>query len=503
MKNQGLIKRSATFVLAAGLAAGTLTACEDEDDNGEEQQNVEAPATYEFESSFNEGESSVSYGGQIYRHSLINDLTGRIEGLDDDIIADLFEDTSEEAIRDRLLFYYENDEGQTASNSLPYSLDPPALQEVYSDLASGRDLAAKIAGSSGEESTQYVDDWTEAFAGWDPTVFAPEDGSVDSPDALVKALIAKIAENGSGFADTEERSDPTGSSDDPLPSYVTTEGQDLAQLVEKFLRGAVAYSQGTDDYLDDDVDGKGLLADNTGPDGSDNYSALEHQWDEGFGYFGAARDYLDYTDAEIAGKAEDSERNVYFDTNSDEAIDLNAEYNFGHSTNAAKRDLGSADSDAPTDYTQQAYEGFARGREIIRQAQLDGDGELTDAEFADLVEARDEAILAWEHALAATAVHYINDTLADMDNFGTDDYSFLDHAKHWSELKGFALILQFNPRARIHGEDFETLHERIGMKPVLPTAEQSEIDAYRTALGDARQLLQDAYGFTDSQVANW
>ena len=54
---------------------------------------------------------------------------------------------------------------------------------------------------------------------------------------------------------------------------------------KKFLLGAVAFSQGADDYLDDDVAGKGLLVFGYIPAEGKKYSALEHAWDEGFGYF--------------------------------------------------------------------------------------------------------------------------------------------------------------------------------------------------------------------------
>ena len=40
-----------------------------------------------------------------------------------------------------------------------------------------------------------------------------------------------------------------------LPVHITAEGLDLQQLTQKFLLGAVNFSQGTDDYLDDDIDG--------------------------------------------------------------------------------------------------------------------------------------------------------------------------------------------------------------------------------------------------------
>ena len=46
---------------------------------------------------------------------------------------------------------------------------------------------------------------------------------------------------------------------------------------------------------------------------------------------------------------------------------------------------------------------------------------LPDEVMDELKAHRDAALGAWENAIAATAVHYINDTLQDVGNFGTDD----------------------------------------------------------------------------------
>ena len=94
----------------------------------------------------------------------------------------------------------------------------------------------------------------------------------------------------------------------------------------KVFMGAIAFSQGSDDYLDDDVQGKGLLASHI-PTEDKAYSGVEHAWDEGFGYFGGAQDYGTWTDEEIAG-------NAFLDRNGDGEIDLKTEVNWAHSRNA-------------------------------------------------------------------------------------------------------------------------------------------------------------------------
>ena len=83
---------------------------------------------------------------------------------------------------------------------------------------------------------------------------------------------------------------------------------------------------------------------------------------------------------------------------------------------------------------------------------------------------RNQAILAWENAIAATVVHYINDVLQDMSDFGTADYSFSSHAKHWGELKGFSLALQTGKENL--GETATRLNRMIGFGPLMPNLSQ-------------------------------
>ena len=225
------------------------------------------------------------------------------------------------------------------------------------------------------------------------------------------------------------------------------------------------------------------------------YTALEHIWDEGFGYFGAARNYGNFTDDEIAkadGRADWQGAN---DSNQDGRIDFTSEYNFGHSVNAAKRDRGSV---VPTDYTKTAFDAFLDGRTLI----VNAGGNLDEAQLAELQGYRDAAVGAWERAVAATIVHYVNSVLQDMGKF-TGDYDFLDHAKHWSELKGFALALQFNVNhSPMTTARFAELQGYIGDRPVLPTAEMSAQEAYKQSLIDARTLVGDVYGFDTANLGD-
>ena len=55
--------------------------------------------------------------------------------------------------------------------------------------------------------------------------------------------------------------------------------------------------------------------DNSMSDDGDPWTAMEHHWDESFGYFGAARDYN-------TGLHDNDEKDPYYDSNGDGAIDF-------------------------------------------------------------------------------------------------------------------------------------------------------------------------------------
>ncbi len=475
--------RHTTTALSALCATMILGACGPTEEEGGE---LEVPSTYAFDSQFADGESSVSYSGQVFRHVLIEELDDYIGGLTDQLSGGTFTPTDDQDVMAAFDFYLRFDSASSGQEPLTISTTPGIEQSVFDDISSDKDIIGKLAGN--DTATDHVD-WSTDFAGWSSEGIAAHGGSITSPTGLVTAFLETLEEQAIARANGDTLTGPTGAVIEPV--YVTAKGQDLKQLTQKFLVVGVAFHQAADDYLDDDVEGKGLLASNA-RDGDNAYSILEHQWDEGFGYFGASRDYTARTDAEIADSPA-------FDTDGDGAIDLETEYDFGHSANAAKRDAGSAEA---TDYSAQAFEGFVTGRAIITRAAGEG-RELTDAELADLKIQRDAALGAWERALASTAVHYVNDTLGDMDTFGTDAYSFTDHAKHWSELKGFALGLQFNPRSPLTKAQFAQLHGLIGDAPTLPDATAPEIEAYRADLEAARALLGESYGFAAANLEGW
>ncbi|MFK7927959.1 MAG: DUF4856 domain-containing protein [Myxococcota bacterium] len=416
------------------------------------------------------GESSVAYSGQVMRQLLIDDLQAFVTELGPRIDAG-FAPAPGSTVAD--MEFYLSFDGET-SGAIPHSLvtDPAPLQLTYGEV-SDKNLWGKLAGN--DEVGQHKD-WSTDFVGWGD----------HSPESLVRQWMQEIDDAAAARANGVI---PTGADGAPIASVaLSADGVDRAQLLGKFLRNGIAYSQGADDYLDDDTPGKGLLADHTELSSGSPYTELEHAWDEGFGYYGATRNGGTLSAEQVADTA-------FFDDDDDGKIDLTAEVAWGHSRNAAKRDTG---AEASTSFYNDAWAGFVQGRDLLDQT----DAALTDAELAELQGYRDQALEGWEAAIASTAVHYINDVLQDMSTFDSQEYDFASHAKHWSELKGFSLGLQFNPRSRMSDSQFAELQTRIGERPTLPSATSPERDAYVQDLLAAREILGQAYGFDAANLGD-
>ena len=396
------------------------------------------------------GDSSVSYSGQIFRHLLINDVKGYVGDLNTRLATDV---VSPGDVTDDLMFYYETIKDVDIT-MVPHGFFNDSfglVQANYGDVSSGKNIFGKLAGN--DAATDHKD-WATEFVGWDEM-------GVASPESLVMLWTQRLDEQAVNWTTLSST----------LPSvYVSPEGQDYGQLLQKFMLGAVAFSQGADDYMDDDVVGKGLLASHVPVDGQ-TYSPLEHAWDEAFGYFGAAQDYSTWTDDDIKS-------NGSMDRNEDGNIDLKTEVNWGHSRNSGMRDAGSNDS--TVDLTSDAWNAFYQGRLLLNQTV---GSELSDADLDTLRGYRDEAVTAWEMAIVATVVHYINDTIQDINA----EADLGDLAKHWSEMKGFALSMQFNPNSPLSDADFGIIHN---LMDIAPNRTQEYVDS----LIEARTILGDAYG---------
>ncbi|BFM07362.1 DUF4856 domain-containing protein [Halioxenophilus aromaticivorans] len=475
------------------------------------------------------GADTVSYTGQTARQVLLTDLVTAMNATSRDagnVPADVVDD---------LNYYYSLDAAtRDASYVATFALaggeniigndtDAAAPTIAPGAISSDKVVKSKIAG---QDSADHI--LGGEFFGW---------VGYSTPEELIDGLLAVLGEES---ADTTDQIAIAGGSANVGAATVTESGLDLRQLIQKVLLGALNFSQGTADYLSIDY---GSDANLTLAEGK-TYTEGAHDFDEAFGYFGAARNYNDLTDADIRdGYLFAASDSVVVDS----AIDLRSEFNFANSTNCAKRDQGTADNTNPTNLTKEIFDAFILGREILQNAAAGATETSAGSLSTEAAEALDDQILiaaqTWEKCIASTVVHYINDVLGDMEDFNGDEFAdldnFLDLAKHWAEMKGFALGLQFSPYSPfrsgevvVDGEvesvnvdidDLKQVLSLMGDAPVLADGTQDTTTdniengslyagaataaeakaAYIADLETARDILEQAYAFDTENVANW
>ncbi len=441
-----------------------------------------APSTYDFNSRFTRS-SSVKYTGQVIRNILMEDIKDRMNSYKTGSYPGSAADAKK-----MLMSYYDYKTVLPADRNVSGAISGdseflikakdlndqqmPLYEFFYSEIdGTNKDLRGKIAGVDNPLRRGKLYGWKGA----------------NTPDELMNLWFEAYANNA---ANGKAFTPPNGS----LPTNpvdlasVTADGVDYAQLVQKFLYGAVAYSQAARDYLSTDLGpNKGLNADNNEPQKPGvNYTAMEHFWDEGFGYLGAARDALSYDDMDAFQK-----RSI--DTNNDGLISLLDEKIVGSARNVPRLDVTAIDGDL--DLSKEIMEAFIKGRQLIA---------TRPANYKTYVEAYAQvALTVWEKSFAGVTIHYINKTLKQYKAYGTRGYDFLSWAKFWGEMKGYALVFQFNPKALMPDATFDQLHVLMDDKPVLPHAPKAQVDAYVAKLTEARDMIGKTYGFSQNNVINW
>jgi hypothetical protein len=482
----------------------------DSDANGQGDACDAMPEAYAYTNSiYTAGSDSVSYTGQTARHLLISGMVDYMSAMTES------GKTKAQYVTD-LDFFMNGDGADGASTGFTLKNGASDGSDVksaatYGAVSSGKNLDGKIAGGDGEGGGETSKLIGGEFFGW-------SDGlSVGSlPINLVDLWIDQLATQAS---DGTSVTISTVNGDVNVSSVqYDAQGRNQRQLLQKFLLGAVTFSQGTNDYFQAD-----FATQITEQEGTKNYSAAEHNYDEAFGYYGAARDNKAYTDLEARAKSgRDEWKDGYYDTDGDSLIDPRSEFNFGNSQNCAKRDVGSAGNANPTDLSNEAMDAFLAGRQIL--SNMANTGIMSASEEAALAVHIKAAALAWEKCIAATVIHYINDVTTDMGKYSTGSFAnvdnFTDVGTHWSEMKGFALGLQFSPFSPFRDEavtsvdldNLKTLLADLGDAPMLADASQggvlasdtdTAIAAYTSKLASARQTLQTAYGFDADNVAGW
>lgn len=288
--------------------------------------------------------------------------------------------------------------------------------------------------------------------------------------------------------------------------YDKVNGLDYAQLISKFAMGAVFYSQAVDNYLDEKLEADTKPNNKAYKDGKP-YTGKEHVWDEAFGYFGAPAHTLTLSAKDVYNIAKGKEEALALaDANKDGKVSLYNEMAFAHAYYAAGFDKG-----GKTNYLHTITEAFVDGRQLIS----DANGEkLSDEERAKLKGYAKVIAENWEKVIAEAVFKYAGSTYKDIEKLNAALESKGDvgkvlraYAKHWGELKGFAMALQ------VSGKDLGAtgvqLNRLIGFGPVLLGDTQvtgidangnyvqsntMSLDEYALNMLKVQQLIVDEFG---------
>lgn len=257
--------------------------------------------------------------------------------------------------------------------------------------------------------------------------FEPEQ---DVFDALIDELATASA---STVAGSEGQAGVIQSLDGTKAYLFDANGLEHAQLIEKGLMGACFYYQATAVYMGEER----MNADNETVEPGIG-TAMEHHWDEAFGYFGAPIDFPVNTDGLFFWARYANGRNAVLNCN------------------------------AP-----------------LMQALIKGRAAISNKDLATRDEAIVEAREWWEKVSAATALHYLNTTVASF-----DDTAIRLHAL--SEAISFVYALQFNPGKKITNSQARELLTLIGGAPSF-----ANMNLYQVKKADvetARTMLAAYYG---------
>ncbi len=225
----------------AALATLAITSCSSDDDNNQVfTTNVKAPDTYTFE---RDGSSTVSFGGQTTRIQMAQEI---VSGLKDP--------SNTEAVLDNMFAHVQGDNDFTDANL----------------NASNKNVRSKIAASTDFYAANTTDA-NSIKATFD--FFIEDQVNTVFPNWLTPAsagVAGQIQQAGGGAI-----------------RYVNGKGLEYNQAFAKGVIGALMMDQILNNYLSlsvlDEADNRanndaGVL------DGTNNYTTMEHKWDEAYGY---------------------------------------------------------------------------------------------------------------------------------------------------------------------------------------------------------------------------
>ncbi len=221
---------------------------------------------------------------------------------------------------------------------------------------------------------------------------------------------------------------------DGTKSYLLgDDGLDHAQLIEKGLMGACFYYQATAVYMGADK----MNVDNETVEPGEG-TAMEHHWDEAFGYLGVPKDFPTTKDGILFWGSYADKRNAVLGSNAQ-----------------------------------------------LMDALLKGRAAISNKDLAARDEAIKEAQAQWELIAVGSALHYINESL---NNF--EDMALRGHAL--SEGVAFTYSLQFNPNKKVSNTQVGEILTLMGGSDAFDKMNLYQAD--KTKLQEARDLLAGYYG---------
>lgn len=355
---------------------------------------------------------SVSYGGQMARHVLHTSLKKLAKQGNGQPNAEL---------KQQMMAYFK---GKDAGRDIlaPGSKGAFVVAQTEVDQLSGK---KNLAGKA----------YKGAVTSWPGNMTGPE---------VLEFMIGKASEANKG--------------------YDALNGMDYSQLISKFAMGAVFYNQAVDNYLDEKLDA-GTKPNNKAYKEGKPYTGKEHVWDEAFGYFGTPAHTLNLTAEQVYNIAKRKPEALKLaDANGDGKVSLYNEMAFAHAYYAAGFDKG-----GKTDYLHTITKAFVDGRQLLADAKGEA---LTDAQRAELKGYAKVIAENWEKVIAEAVFKYAGSTYKDleklvaaMENSSDVTKQYRTYAKHWGELKGFAMALQVSGKDL--GATGVALNRLIGFGPVL------------------------------------
>lgn len=311
------------------------------------------------------------------------------------------------------------------------------LQEMKSYLVTAENDGATL--DANRLNAMFAND--AANASWDRTYDASKqlkNKTFENEQAWYESLFDKVAAASQSATQTAADGQAgTAVSNDGAKRYLLdANGVEITQLIEKGLMGACFYYQATAVYFGDgkmDVDNQTVVP--------GEGTAMEHHWDEAFGYFGVPTDFPVTTDGIVFWGKYSNGRDALLGTNNE------------------------------------MMDGFIKGRAAISNGDL---------------ETRDEAIeevrASWEKVSAATAVHYLNAALAN-----PDDVARRHHAI--SEAIAFTYSLQFNPIKAVSNSQVQGW-----IAQMAGSADVDQMNLYQVTDADleaVRSAMSTTFGFED------